>query len=145
MIRKTWFKAAATGVMTIAVERETVLNSEYSRDSWGFTAKEQREGVGGWKSTKRVGGILLKAGPSMIMHEELAWASGVGEWVSRILCWAWAKQAKNRMGARTEAFSRRWLLKAWLNCGQGESWPSLSTAGPWRVAINRKDKVIKYQ
>lgn len=59
VIRKTLLKATATGVMTIAVGRETVLDSEHSKDSRGFIANEQSEGVSGCKSTKRVGRFLL--------------------------------------------------------------------------------------
>ena len=59
MIRKTLFKATATGVVTTAVRRETVLHSEHSKDSRGFIANEQSEGVSGWKSTERVGRFLL--------------------------------------------------------------------------------------
>lgn len=29
------------------------INSEYSKDSWGFTVKEQDEVVSGWKIAKR--------------------------------------------------------------------------------------------
>ena len=37
--------------------REIGLNSEYSKDSWGFTAKEQS-----WGGRVLVGGKLLRAG-----------------------------------------------------------------------------------
>ena len=57
MVRKTLFQTIVRGVRTIKIG-ETELNSEYNKDNWGFTAKEQVmcEGVGGdgrWKTTKR--------------------------------------------------------------------------------------------
>lgn len=45
------------------VQERTELNSEYSKDSWGFIASKQSEGARRWKITKRrflgVGGFLL--------------------------------------------------------------------------------------
>ena len=41
---------------------EIRLDFQYSRESWGFEANEQSEGVSGWKVMKRrgVGECLLK-------------------------------------------------------------------------------------
>lgn len=70
---KSKFQDCCSGVHPTALGRELKLNSEYNRNKWGFTVKEQSEGVGGRKITKRrhrgrdssqtdLRGFLLKAG-----------------------------------------------------------------------------------
>lgn len=70
---KSKFQGCCSGLHPTALGREMKLNSEYNRDKWGFTVKEQSEGVGGQKITKRrhrgrdssqtdLRGFLLKAG-----------------------------------------------------------------------------------
>lgn len=70
---KSKFQDCCSGIHPTAPGRERKLNSEYNRDEWGFTVKEQSEGVGGRKITKRrhwgrdfsrtdLRGFLLKAG-----------------------------------------------------------------------------------
>ena len=46
-LRKTLFKAVSPG------ESVMELNPKINKDKWGFTAKEQSEGVRGWKITSR--------------------------------------------------------------------------------------------
>lgn len=79
-VRKTLFRLPQLGSRPWQEGRETVLNSEYSKDSRGFTANGQIEGVNGWESIKRhqgkgdscstgLTGFLLKAGRGL-RHQE---------------------------------------------------------------------------
>lgn len=51
-VGKTLFRATAIGVKT-QEGRKNVLNSKQSRETWGFIANQQNEGVSEWKITKR--------------------------------------------------------------------------------------------
>lgn len=51
MVRKTSFKSIA--IELLQQGREIELNSEYSRESWGFIDDKQSEGVSGRKTTRR--------------------------------------------------------------------------------------------
>ena len=124
MLKKSVFKA-------IVIRVRKWLNFKYSKDKWGFIAKQQIEGDSGWKSTKRIlksRGILENRIPvrdgtrtytsrvgmrNLIKRLRVIKIEGRGWWWrrSRVLCWHWLRLVeKKAQGNLSKVWSRRETL-----------------------------------
>lgn len=73
MLRKILFRAIATGPRSLPKRRGIRLKSRYSKDKWGFLAKEQNAGSAGEKfpegDVKAIGGFSQNRHSSRILPQ----------------------------------------------------------------------------